>query len=133
MAITLSPRTKFVLEDTMSPEYYIRREQDEARARLARTLVAYTFGVAEADMDALTRRNARVAFGRQIAMYLAHISFELSLSRVAMAFGRDRTTVSHACHLVEDRRDDPDFDAKLEDLESLLRAAPAPATAVQGA
>ncbi|PHS27813.1 MAG: chromosomal replication initiator DnaA [Robiginitomaculum sp.] len=117
----------------MSPEYYRRREQDEARARLARTLVAYAFGVAEADMDALTRRNARVAFGRQIAMYLAHISFELSLSRVAMAFGRDRTTVSHACHLVEDRRDDPEFDAKLEDLESLLRAAPAPATAAQGA
>ncbi len=113
----------------MSPEYYHRRQQDEARARLARTLVAYAFGVAEKDMDALTRRNARVAFGRQVAMYLAHISFELSLSRVAMAFGRDRTTVSHACHLVEDRRDDPEFDARLEDLENILRAAPAPATA----
>jgi len=114
----------------MSPEYYHRRAQDEARARLARTLVAYTLGVPEQDMDALTRRNARVAFGRQVAMYLAHISFELSLSRVAMAFGRDRTTVSHACHLVEDRRDDPVFDAQLEDLESLLRAAPAPAPLV---
>jgi chromosomal replication initiation ATPase DnaA len=115
------------MEDVVSPEYYRRREQDEARAKLARTLVAYAFGVAEQDMDALTRKNARVAFSRQIAMYLAHIAFELSLSRVAMAFGSDRTTVSHACHLIEDRRDDPAFDAQLEDLESLLRAAPLPA------
>ncbi len=111
----------------MNPEYYRRREQDEARARLARTLVAYALGVPEKDMDAMTRRNARAAFGRQVAMYLAHISFELSLSRVAMAFGRDRTTVSHACHLVEDRRDDPKFDTLLEALESILRSAPAPA------
>ncbi len=111
----------------MNPEYYRRREQDEARARLTRTLVAYALGVPEQDMDAITRRTANVAFGRQVAMYLAHISFELSLSRVAMAFGRDRTTVSHACHLVEDRRDDPKFDALLEGLESVLRAAPAPA------
>lgn len=111
----------------MSPEYQRRREMDEARARLTRTLVAYAFGVQEQDMDSITRRSAAVAFGRQIAMYLAHISFELSLSRVAAAFGRDRTTVSHACHLIEDRRDDPAFDARLDDLENVLRAAPAPA------
>ncbi len=116
----------------MNPQYYRRREQDEAQARLTRTLVAYAFGVPEKDMDALTRRTARVAFGRQVAMYLAHISFELSLSRVAIAFGRDRTTVSHACHLVEDRRDDAAFDAQLEELESMLRAAPAPNLALPG-
>jgi len=38
---------------------------------------------------------------------------ELSLTEVARGFARDRTTVSHACHLIEDRRDDPDFDARL--------------------
>lgn len=110
----------------MSPEYSQRRAQDEAKARLARTLVAYAFGLSEREMDAMTRRSAPAAFGRQVAMYLAHISFELSLSRVAIAFGRDRTTVSHACHLVEDRRDDPQFDSKLDGLDNLLRAAPAP-------
>ncbi len=111
----------------MNPECRRRREMDDARARLARTLVAYAFGVPEQDMESLTRRSAAVAFGRQVAMYLAHISFELSLSRVAIAFSRDRTTVSHACHLIEDRRDDPEFDARLDDLENVLRAAPAPA------
>jgi hypothetical protein len=32
-------------------------------------------------------------------------------------FGRDRTTVAHACLIVEDRRDDPVFDRILELLE----------------
>jgi hypothetical protein len=32
-------------------------------------------------------------------------------------FERDRTTVAHACGLVEDRRDDPDFDHRLNHLE----------------
>ncbi len=113
----------------MNQEYYLRRARDEARARLARTIVAYAFGVSETEMDAMTRRSAAAAFGRQVAMYLAHISFEMSLSRVASAFGRDRTTVSHACHLVEDRRDDDQFDLKLDRLESLLRAAPDPVIA----
>jgi len=117
----------------MNQEYYLRRARDEARARLARTVVAYAFGVSEKEMDAMTRRSATAAFGRQVAMYLAHISFEMSLSRVASAFGRDRTTVSHACHLIEDRRDDPKFDLKLDGLEGLLRAAPDPAiTSVNG-
>ncbi len=116
----------------MNQDYYMRRARDEARARLARTIVAYAFGVSEAEMNAMTRRSAAAAFGRQVAMYLAHISFEMSLSRVANAFGRDRTTVSHACHLVEDRRDDSQFDLKLDRLESLLRAAPDPVIAPAG-
>jgi chromosomal replication initiation ATPase DnaA len=34
----------------------------------------------------------------------------VSLTEVGHLFDRDRTTVAHACSLVEDRRDDPDFD-----------------------
>ncbi len=111
----------------MNNQVKFRRHADEARARLSRALVSFAFNVEEDELCAATRRNARVAFGRQIAMYLAHVAFELSLSRVAFAFGRDRTTVSHACHLIEDRRDDPEFDQKLDDMEQLLRDAPEPA------
>ncbi|PHR60941.1 MAG: chromosomal replication initiator DnaA [Robiginitomaculum sp.] len=110
----------------MNNEYIYRRNTDEARARLTRALVCFTFNVKENDLAAATRRNAKVAFARQIAMYLAHVAFELSLSRVASAFGRDRTTVSHACHLIEDRRDDPGFDLQLEGLERVLRELPEP-------
>jgi len=105
----------------MNTDYIIRRNADEARARLTRALVSFAFNVSDAELVATTRCNARAAFARQIAMYLSHVAFELSLSRVASAFGRDRTTVSHACHLIEDRRDDPNFDQQLDGLEQVLR------------
>ncbi|HUE46445.1 MAG TPA: helix-turn-helix domain-containing protein [Aestuariivirgaceae bacterium] len=57
------------------------------------------------------------AFGRQIAMYLAHVVFGLSMAEVGRAFERDRTTVVHACHLIEDRRDEMRFDQLLDHLE----------------
>lgn len=47
---------------------------------------------------------------RQIAMYVCHVALQIPLCEIAKAFGRDRTTVGHACHVVEDRRDDPAFD-----------------------
>jgi chromosomal replication initiation ATPase DnaA len=53
-------------------------------------------------------------------MYLAHVHFGLSLSQVGSNFGRDRTTVSHACARVEDSRDDPKFERVLACLEAAL-------------
>jgi len=41
----------------------------------------------------------------------------VSLTEVGHLFERDRTTVAHACGLVEDRCDDPDFDYRLDHLE----------------
>ncbi|WP_160005404.1 helix-turn-helix domain-containing protein [Rhizobium sp. 18055] len=47
---------------------------------------------------------------RQIAMYVCHVALQIPILEIGVAFGRDRTTVSHACHVVEDRRDDPAYD-----------------------
>ncbi len=66
------------------------------------------------------RCRARTARARQLAMYLSHVVLGRSLSEVGEAFGRHRTTVSHACGLIEDMRDDPAFDAEIERLEKLL-------------
>jgi chromosomal replication initiation ATPase DnaA len=54
-------------------------------------------------------------------MYLAHVTFGLTLTTVGREFGRDRTTVSHACALVEDARDNPEFDHTVDVLESIAR------------
>lgn len=43
-------------------------------------------------------------------MYLVHVEASYSLIHTGILFGRDRTTVAHACALVEDRRDDKLFD-----------------------
>jgi chromosomal replication initiation ATPase DnaA len=112
------------MDGTMCGQNFL--ERDLARARLAREAVAFAFDVASDEIAAPTRRSSRVAFARQVAMYLAHVAFELNLARVGVAFGRDRSTASYACQIVEDRRDDPDFDAWLDGLEDCLRTAPEP-------
>ena len=105
-------------------EYELKQDEDVARAHLARSAVAYAFGVSQQEMEAPTRRSRETAFARQVAMYLSHVAFELPLSRVAQAFGRDRSTAAHACHRVEDERDDDAFDRHLDALEAILRDAP---------
>lgn len=68
----------------------------------------------------VSRCQADTARARQVAMYLAHVSKGISLTAIGTAFGRDRTTVSYACSLIEDLRDDTAFDAELDRLEALL-------------
>ena len=110
----------------MTEDKISRARLDRARARLAQQAVAYAFDVPVEEIAAPTRRSAKVALARQVAMYLAHVAFELSLARVGDAFGRDRTTAAYACHRIEDRRDEPGFDGFLDALEACLRAAPPP-------
>lgn len=105
---------------------FIQQSEDVARAKLASSLSGYVYGVSLSDLYGATRGTQPVSMARQVAMYLTHVSFGLSLARVASAFMRDRSTVAHACHLVEDRRDDPEFDDLLEALEIAVRAAPTP-------
>lgn len=102
-----------------------RNNLDSAKARFACDAVAFALGCDDSLLSA-QRGSVAVSFARQVAMYLTHVAFGLSLSRVAFAFGRDRSTVAYACHLIEDRRDDAKLDDMLEQLEAALRAAPAP-------
>lgn len=100
---------------------------DHAAARLAASVASYGLKVGVDEILDPGRGSAHSAFARQVAMYLCHVSFELSLARIARAFDRDRSTVAHACHVIEDRRDDPTFDSWIAALEEMVRDAPAPA------
>jgi hypothetical protein len=99
------------------------RMSDREAARL-RTVIEGTvgdvFGVARADLSRASRGKAPVALARQAAMYLAHVSCGLTLTDVGQIFARDRTTVAHACAVIEDRRDDPVFDRALELMEWII-------------
>ncbi|MGF1462097.1 MAG: helix-turn-helix domain-containing protein [Maricaulaceae bacterium] len=100
-----------------------RHGRDAARAQLAQSAVAFAFGVRPEDIAARSRGCAAAARARQVAMYLTHVAFGLTMARTAAAFGRDRSTAAHACKLVEDERDDAAFDARLDALEAILRDA----------
>ena len=80
-------------------------------------VIASIYEIDVAHLLAPTRGNATIALARQVAMYLAHVGCGLTLTEVGRQFGRDRTTVAHACEVVEERREDQDFDQMIELLE----------------
>ena len=102
----------------------VKPSLDTACAGFITYLVSVATGVEADQIQAPTRQSAGAARARQIAMYLAHVGLCWPMERVGAAFGRDRSTASHACHRVEDLRDQPAFDAALETLEACIRAVP---------
>lgn len=95
---------------------------EAGRIRMAEAAVAAALHVPEARLRSRSRERFPIARARQQAMYLSHIVFGLSLSRVGIGFGRDRTTVRHACAVLEDSRDDAAADLALSAMEAGLLA-----------
>lgn len=83
-------------------------------------IVALAFSVDMHELRARKRGSSRVAFARQVSMYLAHVACGLSLTDVGGLYGRDRSTVAHACCVIEDQRDDSELDMKLDHLERAI-------------
>ena len=100
----------------------LRRGQGLNSGRSSIPAVAAVFEVDIRELRTSTRGSPRTAFARQVAMYLAHVVCGLSFTEVGTLFARDRTTVAHACSVVEDRRDDPELDGRLEHLERAVAA-----------
>lgn len=87
-----------------------REEIVMARCDAAIEIMAALFDLPSRELRRAGRSTIDIARVRQIAMYVAHVGLQLTMGEVGRGFGRDRTTVLHACHLVEDMRDDPEFD-----------------------
>lgn len=85
-------------------------------------LVASRGQITQSLLLARSRCRLPVARARQLAMYLSHVVLGESLTSIGHAFGRDRTTVAYACGLIEDMRDDPQFDQDVSALEATLEA-----------
>ena len=96
------------------------RDDRESACRFVMALVAAWLGVDAPALAATGRGSAKVAFARSAAMYLVHVKLGMTMTEVGRQFGRDRTTVSHACRRIEDARDDRRFDALLSRLEGAL-------------
>ncbi|MBN9005241.1 MAG: DNA replication initiation protein [Rhizobiales bacterium] len=109
------------------PPTLITRREPSTAARLVchriAGVVAGQFQLDPAEVRSATRGAPRAAYARQVAMYLAHVSFALSFETIGRVFNRDRTTVAHACRVVEDSRDDARLDRRLAALEQICGAA----------
>jgi chromosomal replication initiation ATPase DnaA len=98
--------------------------RDKLTAAFITHAVALATGVSPRDIASTGRTSKAAARARQIAIYLAHVNFNWPLIRVAFAFNRDRTTCGHACHRIEDMRENAAFDARMSVLEACIKQAP---------
>lgn len=81
------------------------------------------FSLPSKELRGSGRSTLPVSRVRQIAMYVAHVVLRLTMADVGRGFGRDRTTVLHACQLVEDLRDDAEYDRVVSMFERVASAA----------
>jgi hypothetical protein len=94
--------------------------RDRSLKSIVETTVSQVFRIELAAIQASSRGLANVALARQTAMYLTHVVCGMPLTDVGRVFNRDRTTVRHACTVIEDRRDDASFDRTICLLEEIV-------------
>jgi chromosomal replication initiation ATPase DnaA len=98
----------------------------EKRAQICEAVIdlcSALFNVSGHDLRQANRCSQGIARVRQIAMYLCNTTLGVSLTEIGKAICRDRTTLSHAVQLIEDLRDDAEFDAIMEQVERVTRIA----------
>lgn len=108
------------LERRLSP---ITEERVAEICECVLDIVAALFNVSGRELREAGRSSTSVTRVRQIGMYTAHVILGLNMAEVGRGFGRDRTTVQYACHLVEDMRDDEDFDSVVNMTERVVTVA----------
>lgn len=96
---------------------------DAARPLTARDIqqvCATYYGVSIDDLTSI-KRDRRIVFPRQVAMFLMREMTPSSLPAIGAAFIRDHTTVLHACEKVSDlEKDDPRVASDLNQLREAL-------------
>ena len=83
--------------------------------------VSKTFNVSEKDIIS-KRKTAAVAFARQVAMYIARETTELSYKAIGESFGKDHATVLYNVQKIEEHLKNNTFDKELvEDIIKNLK------------
>ncbi|MFC3164990.1 helix-turn-helix domain-containing protein [Ciceribacter thiooxidans] len=86
------------------------RQSLRFRCMMVRQVVAELLAFAGDEGRAGRDRRRSVQHIRQISMYVSHVVLQIPMQHVAIAFGADRSTVSHACRTVEERRENRAYD-----------------------
>lgn len=120
---TIYRELKTAFDGRFFPAGKMRQEETIAICDGLIDLLAACFSLPGSELRANSRASASVARVRQIGMYVCHVVLGLTMLEVANGFVRDRSTVVHACHLIEDMRDDREFDAIVSTIERIAQAA----------
>lgn len=112
------------IERLLDSDVLLRRQ--ERALELCECLIdisAALFNVSSKELRRYGRTSNAISKVRHVAMYVARVVLHLTTHEIGMGFGRDRTTVAHACQVVEDLRDDPEFDQLICTLERIAAVA----------
>lgn len=87
-----------------------------------KSVVCRRYNVTIADMDS-SKRQAKIAYPRQIAMYICRHITEQSFDKIGTLFGnRHYSTVMHACEKIKkDMQKDPELKKAIADMEEEIR------------
>lgn len=116
-----TPITLETVQETLSDSRYMAGQRLTVD-RIQRA-VCEEFSITLTDM--VSKRRARlIARPRQVAMYLSKKLTKRSLPDIGRRFGgRDHTTVMHAVKRIDElRAGDPEFDARIKSVETVLKA-----------
>ena len=84
--------------------------------------VAHTYNVSESDILS-NRRTAELVLARQVAMYIARETTDLSYKAIGESFGKDHTTVLYNVNKIEEFLKDKPYQKELvDDLIANLRS-----------
>jgi chromosomal replication initiator protein len=84
-------------------------------------VVADYFSLLSSDIKG-KKRSQNIVFPRQIAMYIAREITGFSTTEIGQSFGRDHTTVMHACQKIEERKQaDPTLDSTIQNLVRMIK------------
>jgi Bacterial dnaA protein helix-turn-helix len=98
-----------------------RRLRESRLSSFAEATVALAFAQTFNTVRAPTRSIAEHAFVRQLAVYMTNTTFAQNFTAIGRTFGRERSTISHACTLVESARQTPHINTALVALDHALR------------
>ena len=120
---TIYRELKVAFDGRFSPAGKQRGEETIAICDGMIDILSACFSIPSPELRSSTRANAPVARVRQVGMSVCHVVLGLTMLEVAAGFVRDRSTVVHACHLIEDMRDDVEFDTIVGTIERIAQAA----------
>lgn len=108
--------TKEALKDVMD-----KNLPKEVNHHFIRELICSYFDVTEKELDS-PKRTKKIAYPRQVAMYLIREYTDLSLPKIGEIFGnRDHSTVVHACDkLTKEVMDNPNTKEMIESLRERM-------------
>jgi chromosomal replication initiator protein len=95
--------------------------QTNISIEIIQRVVADYFSLLSSDIKG-KKRSQNIVFPRQIAMYIAREITGFSTTEIGQSFGRDHTTVMHACQRIDERKKaDPTLDSTIQNLIRMIK------------